>query len=190
MKNKRLGLCITGSFCTLKSVLQVATNLSQHNKVTPILSYNVRDFDTRFFAANDFRKQLKIATKCDTIIDTIVDAEPIGPNKPFDIMLVAPCTGNTLAKMAHGIVDTPVLMAVKAHTRNDLPVVLAVATNDALSHAGQNLGKLLDTRYHYFVPMGQDDPKQKPRSMVADLSLVESTLDYALKSKQIQPLLI
>jgi len=188
MKNKRIGLCITGSFCTHQSVLDVTKELSKHNTITPIISYSVRDFDTRFFKRQDFLQKLKEASNSNTVIDSIVEAEPIGPNKPFDIVVVAPCTGNTLAKLANGITDTPVLMAVKAHLRNGLPAVLSVATNDALSNNAANIGRLLNTRNIYFVPMLQDDSLKKPRSVVADLTLLEKTCQLALKNIQIQPI--
>lgn len=188
MKDKKIGLCITGSFCTHQGVLDWVSEMGQHNAITPILSYSVRDFDTRFFARDDFLSKLKKACQTDKVIDSIVDAEPIGPNKPFDLVVVAPCTGNTAAKLACGITDTPVLMAIKAHLRNGLPAVISIATNDALSNNAENIGKLLNTRNIYLVPMQQDDPIKKQRSIVADLSLLEKTCDAAMRGEQIQPI--
>ena len=124
------------------------------------------------------------------IIHTIVDAEPIGPRKMFDAMVIAPCTGNTLAKLACGITDTPVLMAAKAHIRNDRPLIIAVSTNDALGAAAQNIGALLNRRNVYFVPFSQDTYEKKPRSMVARMGLIEQTIELALKGQQIQPLIL
>ncbi|MCL2847156.1 MAG: dipicolinate synthase subunit B [Firmicutes bacterium] len=186
MKGKRIGFAITGSYCTFNKTLQQMKMLSKHNEVFPIFSFSIKA-DTRFFISSDFYQAVYNITGKKPI-DTIVDAEPIGPNKSLDILLIAPCTGNTLAKLAYSITDTPVLMASKAHIRNDRPLVLAVSTNDALSGSAKNIGHLLNYRNIFFVPMSQDDPIKKTRSIVADFDLIESTLAEALQGRQIQPI--
>ena len=186
----KIGLCITGSFCTLKSILSAIDDLVAHGfDITPIFSHNVSTFDTRFFKQAEFEK-LVVEKTGKTPVKTIVDAEPFGTREAVDLMLVAPCTGNTLAKIAYGITDTPVTMAVKAHLRNNRPVVLSVSTNDALGANAKNIGALLNTKNIYFVPFGQDAPFKKFNSLVADTSLIVPTCDEALNGKQIQPLLV
>lgn len=187
MKGKRIGVCITGSFCTFSHVLDVLRTLAQGNEVTAILSPASAEMDTRFFKASDFRAQVEAITGRPAMT-TIVEAERIGPQKLFDIMLIAPCTGNTLAKLNWGVTDTSVLMAAKAHVRNGRPLVLAISTNDALGTAAQNVGGLLNRRLVYFVPFRQDDSVKKPRSMVADFTLCETTLDSAMEGVQLQPI--
>jgi len=189
MKNKRIGLGITGSFCTFGELLPYAESLAKDNAVTSVLSYVVTRTDTRFYKASEFKRDLIKATK-GAIIGTIVDAEPVGPKKMFDVFLIAPCTGNTLAKLAAGITDTPVLMAAKAHLRNGRPLVIAVSTNDALSNNAKNIGMLLNLRNVYFVPMKQDAPAAKERSVVADLSRLEEACESALAGIQLQPILL
>lgn len=157
--------------------------------ITPIMSFNAASINTRFGTAESFRSRISEITGKD-IIRTIEDAEPIGPRKMFDIMVVCPCTGNTLAKLAAGITDTPVTMAVKSHIRNARPVVIAAATNDALAASAQNIGQLLNRRGYYFVPFGQDDPSGKPRSLIADFNELSDTVLCALEGKQFQPLII
>lgn len=184
-----IGLAICGSFCTLGKVLEVAKQLVDAGyNVIPILSYNVASMDTRFFKASDFRQQIEQVTgnKC---IDTIQKAEPIGPNKLIDAMLVLPLTGNTMAKIAGGITDTPVTMAVKAHLRNHRPVILAVSTNDGLSASATNLGILLNRKHIYFVPFSQDDPIKKPNSLVSHFDKVIATIEHSMKGIQIQPII-
>ncbi|MEG2813098.1 MAG: dipicolinate synthase subunit B, partial [Oscillospiraceae bacterium] len=151
----RLGFCICGSFCTFKKNIVIMQELVNSDyDVIPIMSFNAYSLDTRFGKATDFVAEIEdICNK--KVIHTIVDAEPIGPTNMTDIMVVSPCTGNTLAKLANSIVDTPVLMAVKSHLRNNLPIVIAVSTNDALSGSAKNIGVLQNTRNVYFVPMGQ-----------------------------------
>jgi len=186
----KLGLCITGSFCTFKSILSAIDDLVANDfDVTPIFSYNVSTFDTRFFKQADFEKLVTEKTGKPPI-KTIVDAEPFGTAKAVDIMLVAPCTGNTLAKIANGITDTPVTLAVKAHLRNNRPVVISVSTNDALGANAKNIGSLLNTRNVFFVPFGQDAPTKKFNSLIADTSLIVPTCKDALAGKQIQPVLV
>lgn len=186
----KLGLCITGSFCTFKSILTAIDDLVAHDfDITPIFSYNVSTFDTRFFKQADFER-LVVEKTGKTPIKTIVDAEPIGTGKGFDLMLVAPCTGNSLAKITNGITDTPVTMAVKAHLRNNRPVVLSISTNDALGANAKNIGALLNTRNIYFVPFRQDAPLKKFNSLVAETSLITSTCLEAMNRNQIQPIVL
>ena len=189
MKGKRIGVCITGSFCTFSRALEVLRVLAENNEVTAILSPASAQTDTRFLKAEDFCAQVQAITGRPAMT-SIVQAERIGPEKLFDIMLIAPCTGNTLAKLNWGITDTSVLMAAKAHVRNGRPLVLAVSTNDALGTAAQNIGGLLNRRLVYFVPFRQDDPVKKPRSMVADFTLCEAALDSALAGVQLQPMIL
>lgn len=185
----KLGLCITGSFCTFKNILKAIDELVKNDfDVTPIFSYNVSSFDTRFYKQSDF-ESLVVEKTGKQPIKTIVDAEPIGTSKGFDLMLVAPCTGNTIAKIAYGITDTPVTMAVKAHLRNNRPVVLSVSSNDALGANAKNIGALLNTKNIYFVPFGQDAPTKKTNSLIADTTLIVPACNAALEGKQIQPIL-
>jgi len=189
MKKLKIGFAITGSYCTFKSALIAMEKLVKNgHEVFPIFSQSVGE-DTRFFKAQDFRYNV-IKICGNKPIDTIVAAEPIGPLKSFDVLIVAPCTGNTLAKLANSITDTPVLMAAKAHIRNDRPLVLAVSTNDALSGSAKNIGSLLNLRNVFFVPMRQDDPQAKARSVVASFDMIEATLLSAIKGQQIQPIFI
>lgn len=186
----RIGFALTGSFCTFASVLPIVETLvSRGCEVTPILSNNAATLDTRFGSADMWRSRLHHATGREAI-DSIPAAEPIGPKKMFDILVVAPCTGNTLAKLAHGITDTPVTMAVKSHLRGEKPVVLAVSTNDALSGSAANLGTLLNRKHYYFVPLRQDAPFAKPRSLVADMDRIPQTIGAALENRQLQPIFL
>jgi len=189
MTNKRIGVGITGSFCTFSQLLTLLEELCPENQVTAVLSYMSAETDTRFYQAEDFRRRVTEITKRKPIY-TIVEAEEVGPKKLFDIMLIAPCTGNTLAKLNYGITDTPVLMAAKAHIRNNRPLAIALSTNDALGTAGANIGSLLNRRNVYFVPFSQDDPEKKPRSMAARFDLCQKTLDFALEGQQIQPIIL
>lgn len=186
----KLGLCITGSFCSFTNTLKMVDKLiSLGYDITPIFSFNVATLDTRFFKQADFER-LIVQKTGKTPVKTIPDAEPFGTKNAVDAMLVAPCTGNTLAKLANGITDTPVTLAVKAHLRNNRPVVIAVSSNDSLGANARNLGRLLNTRHYYFVPFGQDAPGDKPNSLVADLTLVPKALEYALAGKQFQPVVL
>ncbi len=183
-----LGLCMCGSFCTFNQVISEVERLSKRGiNIYPILSYNADSISTRFGAVEDFRKKLTDITG-NKIISTIKDAEPIGPQKLLDIMLVAPCTGNTMAKLNNGITDTPVTMACKAHLRNNRPLVIALATNDALGVSLQNIGGLMVRKNIYFVPFGQDNSDKKPLSMIADFSKIYETLSLAMDRKQFQPI--
>ena len=184
----KIGLAVTGSFCTLQNIIQVLkTIVEAGHDVTPIFSFNVSTLDTRFYKATDFEKDV-ITLTGKRPIKTIVEAEPMGTSKAVDLLLVAPCTGNTLSKIANGITDTPVTMAVKATLRNNKPVVLSVSSNDSLGANARNIGTLLNTRNVYFVPFGQDDHLKKPNSLIADTSLILPTCQKALEGKQIQPL--
>ncbi len=189
LRGLRVGYALCGSFCTFARSFEALENLlSLGCDVTGIMSYNAYDLDTRFGAAESHRARLRALTD-KPIIHDITAAEPIGPKRMFDILAVAPCTGNTLAKLAAGIIDTPVCMAVKSHLRSQRPVVLAVSTNDGLSAAAKNIGALLNLKHFYFVPMKQDDPAAKPFSLAADLSLLPDTIQEALDERQIQPIL-
>ena len=184
----KIGFCITGSFCTLQNIISVLKAVvDDGNDVLPIFSHNVSTFDTRFYKAKDFEDDV-IAITGKHPIKTIVGAEPMGTSKAVDLLLVAPCTGNTLSKIANGITDTPVTMAVKATLRNNKPVVLSVSSNDSLGANARNIGTLLNTRNVYFVPFGQDDHIKKPNSLIADTSLVLPTCKMAIEGKQIQPI--
>ena len=184
-----VGFAICGSFCTFKQVFSEIENLVKSGyDIVPIMSENSYSFDTRFGEATFWQNELKRLTKKE-IIHTIKDAEPIGPKKLLDALVIAPCTGNTLAKLSNGIADTSVTLATKAHLRNARPVVIAVSTNDALSNAGKNIGNLMNYKHTYFVPFRQDSFKNKPSSCVADFRLIEKTLENALNGIQLQPIL-
>ncbi len=188
--NKKIGFAMTGSFCTFTDAFnQLVVLLSEGAELTPIISYAVRDFDTRFGKAAEHRRYLE--TMCHRpIIDSIPAAEPIGPKALLDMVIVCPCTGNTLAKIVNGITDTPVTMAVKAHLRNKGPVLLAVASNDALSGNAKNLGLAMNERNIYFVPMRQDSPEGKPSSLVAVNELLAEAAEAAFAGRQLQPMLL
>ena len=190
LAGKRIGFAITGSFCTYGLIVPVIESLVKAGaQVWPILSFNAAELDTRFFKADDFKKIL-IETTGNEIIDDLVKAEPVGPKKLLDLVIIAPCTGNTLAKFALGITDTPVLLAAKAHLRNAQPVLIAVSTNDALSANAKNLGLLLNTRHVFFVPYRQDDSAKKCTSVVADMTQIENAAKLALEGRQIQPVML
>lgn len=184
-----IGFAMCGSFCTFSQVFPVMELLTRDYQVVPIFSTVAATVDCRFGKAAEHLQQA--AEICGhTPLKTIAEVEPIGPKKLFDALIVAPCTGNTLAKLAHSIADTPVTMAVKSHLRNGRPVVIAVSTNDALGGAAENIGKLLARKHYYFVPLRQDDAVGKPTSMVADFNRIHEALDAALEGKQLQPLLL
>ena len=189
MKKTSIGFAMTGSFCTFERVLkQMEALVRRGYEVVPVLSFNAGMLDTRFMTAEHLRARIVEITGNEPI-DTLAGAEPIGPKKMTDVFLIAPATGNSLAKLAGGIYDTPVLLGAKSHLRNDRPLVLAVSTNDGLGAAAQNIGRLLNVRNIYFVPFGQDDPVKKPRSLVADFSQIPRTIAAALSGVQMQPLL-
>lgn len=189
MNDIRVGFAMCGSFCTFdKAFLQMEELVRRGFQVLPIMSYNACSTDTRFGKAEDHIKRAE--TICGRrIISSVSGAEPLGPKNMTDIMVVAPCTGNTAAKLANGVTDTPVTMAVKSHLRQSKPVLLCIATNDALGASAQNIGRLMNTRHYFFVPFGQDDPKKKPNSLVADFSLIPDALYEALNEAQLQPVL-
>ena len=189
-ENKTFGLGITGSYCTFSKIISFIKILKQTNaKIIPIFSYNVCTTDNRFMSVKDFKKSVLDITGIPAI-ESIVDAEPIGPKKLLDVMIIAPCTGNTLAKLANGITDTPVLMAAKAHLRNNRPLVIAISSNDALGINFKNIGTLLNSKNIYFVPFYQDDPANKPNSLIADTDYIIPTITEALNYHQITPLLL
>lgn len=183
-----IGYCFCGSFCTLSRSIEIMDHLAaEGNTILPIMNESVYTTDTRFGRAADIVREVEAICK-QPVIHTIVDAEPIGPKINLDMLVVAPCTGNTLAKLASGITDTPVTMAVKAQLRSDRPVVLALATNDALSANLKNIGTLMSRKNIYFVPMKQDDPEKKPHSLVCDFSLLKKTMVSAFAGRQIMPI--
>lgn len=185
----KIGLGITGSFCNFSETKNVISNLmTEGADVYPIISFLTKNLDTRFYKKDEYIKMLKQESK-NNIIDTIQKAEPVGPKNLVDIILVCPCTGNSLAKLANGITDTPVLMAIKGHIRNNKPVVIGVSTNDGLGASLQNIAKLINTKNMYFVPFRQDDYISKPKSLVLDYNYIVDTVYDALHFKQIQPIL-
>ncbi len=189
MKKTSIGFAMTGSFCTFERVLkQMEALVRRGYEVVPVLSFNAGMLDTRFMTAEHLRARIVEITGNEPI-DTLAGAEPIGPKKMTDVFLIAPATGNSLAKLAGGIYDTPALLGAKSHLRNDRPLVLAVSTNDGLGAAAQNIGRLLNVRNIYFVPFGQDDPVKKPRSLVADFNQIPRTIAAALSGVQMQPML-
>lgn len=191
MSKSNVGFALCGSFCTFKKVIpQIEALVSLGYNVIPIMSGVSYSTDTRFGKAEDFIKQIEDITG-KKIIHTITGAEPIGPKMLLDALVIAPCTGNTLGKMANGITDTSVTLSAKAHLRNGRPVIIAVSTNDALGAAAKNIGLLMNSKNIYFVPMRQDDPLNKPNSIVADFTKIPETLDFVLTNgKQNEPLYI
>ncbi len=184
-----IGFAMCGSFCTFNAVFQAMEEVAKHHCVVPILSQTAGSVDSRFGTGEAHIQ--RVTEICGNApLDTIGQVEPIGPKKLLDALIIAPCTGNTLAKLAHGIADGPVTMAVKSHLRNGRPVIVAISTNDALAAAAENIGRLLPRKNYYFVPFRQDDPVGKPTSIVADFSRILPTLEAALEGKQLQPLLI
>ena len=184
-----IGFAMTGSFCTYDQIFPVLEALTKQYHVIPIFSSCSASTDSRFGNAEDFLKKARDLTGNDPIL-TISQAEPIGPKKLLDALVIAPCTGNTLAKLSHSIADGPVTMAAKSHLRNGRPVLLAISTNDALAGAAENIGRLLARKHYYFVPFGQDNALKKPTSLVADFGRIPEALTLALEEKQLQPLLI
>lgn len=184
----KIGFAMCGSFCTFSQVFPVMEQLSLSYEILPIFSHSVASLDNRFGTARgNFQNAARI---CGTEpLTTIPQVEPIGPKMLLDALIIAPCTGNTLGKLAHGIADGPVTMAAKSHLRNGRPVLIAVSTNDALAGSAENIGRLLVRKHYFFVPFGQDDYERKPASMVADFSLIPAALSAALEGKQLQPVL-
>ena len=184
-----VGFALCGSYCTFSQVFPVMEELAKQHRMIPIFSANAYTIDSRFGTAQSHIRRASEICGTDPL-HTIADVEPIGPKKLLDALVIAPCTGNTLAKLAHSIADTPVTMAAKSHLRNGRPVLVAVSTNDALAGAAENIGKLLSRRNYYFVPFGQDDPARKPTSIVADFKKIPQALEAALEGHQLQPVLL
>lgn len=184
-----VGFALCGSFCTYSKIFPIMEDLAKEYTVIPIFSQNSYTLDTRFGTAEEhIRKAESICGR--PVLHTLAEVEPIGPKKLLDILVIAPCTGNTLAKLAHSIADTPVTMAAKSHLRNGRPVLVGISTNDGLAGAAENIGKLLGRKNYYFVPFGQDDPQGKPTSIVADYTRIPDSISAALNGKQLQPILV
>lgn len=185
-----VGLAVTGSFCTFDKIEKVIKDLVDSGAlIYPIFSANVQTTHSRFGDTGEFIRRIVQMTGNEPIL-SVEEAEPVGPKGYLDILIVAPCTGNTLAKLANGITDTPVLMASKAHLRNGKPLVISLSTNDALGMNFKNIGELYNTKNIYFVPFGQDDPVKKPNSMVAHVEMIPEALEQALDGKQLQPVIL
>jgi len=189
MKGMKIGICITGSFCTFDKTFEIIEQLKALGAdVTAVISYAVSQLDTRFFAANDVQKRLSELTGKD-VIKEITTAEPVGPQNLFDVLIILPCTGNTIAKLANAITDTPVVMAAKSQLRNKKPVIIATSTNDGLGNNAKNIGMLMNAENIYFVPFAQDAPSKKEMSVVFLQELVIDTIETALNKKQLQPII-
>jgi dipicolinate synthase subunit B len=190
MKQTRVGFALCGSYCTYDKVLAALKTVTKcYEHVVPIMSENSAATDSRYGTAQSFRTEIE--TLCGRpVLKSITEVEPIGPQRLLDVLVIAPCTGNTLAKMAHGVTDTAVTMAAKAHLRNGRPVVIAVATNDGLGVSAANIGTLLCRKHIYFVPFRQDDPEAKPNSLAAEMSLIPDAIEAALRGEQLQPVLL
>lgn len=186
---KRIGLALCGSYCTYEKLFKELPSLCEKYEVVPIMSDTAAATDTRFGKANDFIAWLEAATG-NKLVSSIKDAEPLGPAKPLDALVIAPCTGNTMAKLVSGITDSAVTMTAKAHLRNGKPVVIAFSTNDGLSGSAKNIGELLNRKHYYFVPFKQDDPAKKPRSLASDFALIDAALEAALRGEQLQPIIL
>ena len=184
----RVGLALCGSYCTYAQVFPQAERLREEYELIPIMSDTAAETDTRFgTAAEHIRRLMELTGR--RVITTVAEAEPLGPKEPMDLLLIAPCTGSTLAKLAHGITDSAVTMAAKAHLRNGRPLLIAFSTNDALSASAENIGALLNRRNVFFVPFRQDDAEKKPRSAQADFALLPAAVEAALRFEQLQPIL-
>ena len=184
----KIGFALCGSFCTFGKVFPMMEALAKDHQLLPIFSPAAYGTDTRFGTAQEHIRRAADICGVDPL-HTLAQVEPIGPKGLLDVLVIAPCTGNTLAKLAHGIADTPVTMAAKSHLRNGRPVVIAISTNDGLAGAAENIGRLLNRRHYYFVPFGQDDPLNKPASLVADLGQLPATVEAAARGVQVQPVL-
>lgn len=190
MNQITVGFAVCGSFCTFEKVIPQMQRLADVNyNIIPIMSETAYCTDTRFGTAEGYRKRIESICKKE-IICTVTGAEPIGPKKLLDLLIIAPCTGNTLAKIANGITDSCVTLAAKAHLRNSRPLLLGVSTNDALATGAQNIGRLMNYKNIFFIPMRQDDPVEKPSSLVADFTLTEKSVQAALDNRQLQPLFV
>ena len=189
LKGLKIGFALSGSFCNFQYVFpQIEKLVDKGVDMYPIISYAVDSFDTRFGTAEEWKARLRKITGKE-LITTITEAEPVGPKLDLDLVVVAPCTGNTIAKLANAITDTPVTMACKAHLRNQKPLLLAIASNDGLGANAKNIGLLLNMKNVYFVPFTQDDPRGKPNSLISDFEKIEASIKEALSYKQIQPVL-
>ena len=184
-----IGFALCGSFCTYAKVFPLMEELARTHRVIPIFSQSSQEIDSRFGTAAEHLRTAEEICGCVPLL-TIPEVEPIGPKKMLDALIIAPCTGNTLAKLAHSIADTPVTMAAKSHLRNGRPIIVAVSTNDGLAGAAENIGRLLARKHYYFVPFRQDDPTNKPTSLVADFGKIPETLEAALEGRQMQPVLL
>ena len=190
LEYKKIGFVMTGSFCTFRKTIDELKKIVELGaKVVPIMSEHSYTMDTKFGKAEDFKKEIEEITE-NKILHTIQEVEPIGPKDMLDILVVAPATGNTMAKLANDIIDGPATMAVKSHLRKEKPVVIAISTNNGLSGAGENIGKLLNRKHYYFVPFRQDNPITKPRSIVFEPTYLIKTIESALDGEQIQPMLL
>ncbi|WP_171046422.1 dipicolinate synthase subunit B [Lentibacillus cibarius] len=190
LEGKRIGFGVTGSHCTYDQIFPQLENLMKAGaEVVPVISYTVQNTDSKFGYAADHVARIESITG-KRAIRTIPEAEPLGPDFPLDCMVIAPLTGNSMSKLANALTDTPVLMAAKATIRNQKPVVLGIATNDALGMNGVNLMRLMASKYYYFIPYGQDNPNKKPNSLVSDMSQLSATIESALQHEQIQPVII
>ncbi|KQL54585.1 dipicolinate synthase subunit B [Heyndrickxia shackletonii] len=190
LQGKRIGFGLTGSHCTYDAVFPEIKRLVDSGvEVIPVVTYTVKNTETRFGSGEEWIERIEEVTGR-KVIDSIVDAEPLGPKLPLDCMVIAPLTGNSMSKMANALTDSPVLMAAKATLRNRNPVVLGISTNDALGLNGVNLMRLMATKNIYFIPYGQDDPINKPNSMVAKMTLLQETVEEAIKGRQLQPVII
>ena len=184
-----IGYALTGSFCTLgRSLVQIKKLTENGHNVIPIMSYNCAQTDTRFGKAEDFIRKIEDITG-NKVIKSLADAEPIGPKNMTDIMVVLPCTGTTLSKLKNGIYDTPVTLAVKSHLRNKRPLIIGISTNDALSVTAKNIGELMNYKHCYFIPFSQDNPDDKPASIVCCFELLYETINSALEGRQLQPII-
>lgn len=188
MNKQRIGVALCGSYCTYAGLFPELGKLAEKYELVPIMSDTASATDSRFGTAADNIEMLRNICGADPVTD-IVSAEPLGPSAPLDALIIAPCTGNTMAKLAHGISDTSVTMAAKAHLRNNKPVVIAFSTNDGLSGSLRNIAELLNRKNYYFVPFRQDAPQAKPNSLASDFSLIEKALAAALDGKQLQPII-
>lgn len=186
----KIGFVFTGSFCTFKKTIpKIKELVDMGASILPIMSFNSYNMDTKFGNAKDFIKEIEEITE-NKILHTIQDVEPIGPKKLTDIMVIAPASGNTMAKLANDIIDTPAVMAAKSHLRNSKPLIIAPSTNNGLTGNAENIGKLLNRKNYYFVPFKQDNPITKPGSIVFDADYIVKTIEYALNGEQIQPILL
>ncbi len=189
LKGKHIGVAFTGSFCTYEKVFEELKKLTEEGAIVQtIFSNAAQTLDSRFGNAKDFVKKAEELTKVAPML-SIPQAEPIGPKGFLDILVLFPCTGNTIAKLANGITDTPVLMAAKAHLRNNKPLLISISTNDALGMNMKNIGLLLNAKHIYFIPFGQDNPEKKPNSMIAHTNLLIPSIEAALDGRQYQPII-